>query len=86
MAHKILDFFGTRACQYIITLDFEAELAPYIYSMIEKKLKNGHLFKLQEQNELDTFPIKTSIEKFLGKTCGIDCIGFGKTKLISLIL
>lgn len=54
--------------------------------MIEKKLKNGHLFKLQEQNELDTFPIKTSIEKFVGKTCWINCIGFDETKLISLIL
>ena len=45
--------------------DFDAELAPHIYSMIEEKVRNGQLNKPSPSR----YALKTSIDKFLGNIC-----------------
>ena len=47
-------------------LDFDKELAPHIYSMIEKKIKDGQ-GQLKKPSP-SQFALKKSIEKFLGKS------------------
>ena len=46
-------------------LDFDKELAPHIYSMIEEKVRNGQLNKPSPSR----YALKTSIDKFLGNIC-----------------
>ena len=45
--------------------DFDAELAPHIYSMIEKRVRDGHPY----EPPTSRFALKASINKFLGKIC-----------------
>ena len=55
--------------------DFDAELAPHIYSMIEKKIRDGP-YPYPYKPPTSHFALKASIEKFLGKICLIVWIGF----------